>query len=125
MKHLLTLAILLMTVSIHAQDRTATTLFLTGVMTDDVTTWRNMQAGHHEIDPLYAFTKDNSKGVLASLIITDVVTLWIARHYTPTHPKLVKAVLFTLGGVRIGQGVRNATIWADDLRPQIFHNLSR
>lgn len=94
-----------------AQDRFATTVFLGGATFDNATTWHNLSGGYTEGNPMYAFVKDQPKGVLISLAITDAATLWLAHHYAQTHPKIVKAMLFGLGGVRTYQGVRNIAIW--------------
>lgn len=118
MKAACALLFLLIAAPLRAQDRSATSIFLGGAVFDDVTTWRNMQAGHTENNPLYASMRDKPKAVALSLIVTDVLTLWLAHRYTPTHPKLVKVVLLTFGGIRLTEGVTNARAWyLDTHRP--------
>ena len=111
MKTVVAVFLLLCAAPAVAQDRLATSVFLGGVIADDLTTWHNMRNGHAETDPLYGFVKESPKGVMISLAVTDALTLWLAHRYAPTHPKIVRAVLFGLGGIRFGQGVRNTTIW--------------
>ena len=105
------LGCLLVAAPCAAQDKFATSVYLAGASLDIGSTWHNLRGGYTETDPLYAFTKDKPIGVVLSLAITDAATMWMAHHYAPTHPKIVRAILFTLGGVRAGQGMRNIAIW--------------
>lgn len=114
------LLLLLIPQSVRAQDRLALGVFLGGALADDVTTFHNMRGGFREADPLYAFVQDKPQGVLLSLIVTDVVTLWLAHRYTPTHPRIVKIVLFTLGGIRIGDSVHNVLAWNAYVQRPVF-----
>ncbi len=117
MKPLL-LVLLLIAAPANAQDRVATTFYVAVASADIVTTWRNMQAGHPETDPLYHFTAHQPIGTVLSLVATDVMTLWLAHRYAPTHPKIVKVTLFALGGIRATQAARNAQTWyVDTHRP--------
>ena len=120
MKVLLILGLLSCAATTLAQDRTATTFYLAGAVSDTVTTWRNANAGHPETDPLYHFTKDQPIGMVISLAVTDAVTLWLAHRYAPTHPRLVKVSLFALGGIRATQAVRNAHGWYLDTHQPVF-----
>lgn len=104
---LIVVLVLLSASSARAQDRGATAFFLAGAAADDITTWRNMRAGHPEESPLYFYGRDQPKVVLLSLVITDAVTLWLAHHYAPRHPKLAKFALYSLGTMRAGYGVYN------------------
>ena len=118
MKTLLILGMLTVAPAAFAQDRIATTFYLGGAVSDIGTTWRNMQSGHQETDPVYHFTRDQPIGTALSLAATDVLTLWLAHRYSPTHPKLVKVALYTLGSIRYGQAARNARAWyLDTHRP--------
>lgn len=120
MKYLMMLAVLLCAVQVSAQDRLSTSLFVAGAISDGMTTWRDIHAGHEETNLAYAFTSRQPTGVVISLAVTDAMTLWLAHHYAPTHPKLVKGVLLTLSGVRFSQAARNAHIWYTDTHQPIF-----
>ncbi len=120
MKAILAVLMLVIAAPSFAQDRVATTFYLTGAIADTATTWRNAKAGHEETDPLYHFTKDQPIGMVLSLALTDTVTLWLAHHYAPTHPRLVKISLFALGGIRATQAIRNARGWYIETHQPIF-----
>lgn len=114
------LGLLLFAVPVSAQERGPVTFYVAAASADTVTTWRNMQAGHQEADPLYRFTRDQPIGTVLSLAMTDALTLWLAHRYSPTHPKMVRVALFTLGGIRIAQAARNTRIWYLDTHLPIF-----
>lgn len=120
MKVLMVLSVLALAMPSVAQDRIATTFYLSGAISDSVTTWRNMQAGHPEGDPLYHFTREQPIGTVISLAVTDAVTLWLAHHYSAAHPRLVRVTLFALGGIRATQAVRNARVWYADTHQPLF-----
>lgn len=107
MKYVVLLSLLAAAVPAHAQDRAAVSVFLAGAAADDITTWRNMRAGHIENDPIFFFAKDKPKTVVFSLIATDALTLWLAHHYGARHPKLAKFALYSLGTMRGSYGVYN------------------
>lgn len=106
----LVLTWLLIASAAHAQDRKATMFFLAGAASDDITTWRVMQAGHIEEDPLYFYAREKPKGVIASLVVTDIVTIWLAHHYAASHPKLAKFALYSLGAMRIQAAIHNVRL---------------
>lgn len=112
MKVLLIVGMLTIAAPALAQDRWTTAAFLGGALADDATTWRNMRGGYAESDPLYRLTQNQPKGTLISLAITDAVTLWLAHHYAPTHPKAIRVVLLSLGGLRAFQAARNISAFA-------------
>ena len=111
MKHLLLAALLLAAVPAHAQDRWTTTFYLGAAVADEASTWRNMRGGYVETDPLYRLTQNQPIGTTISLAITDVVTLWLAHRYAPTHPKIVRFTLLSLGSIRAYQAARNIAIY--------------
>jgi len=110
MKYLL-LGLLLVAAPVSAQDRVSTSIFLGGAIADDVTTFHNMRGGFPEYDPLYHLTRAQPVGTLLSLAATDAVTLWLAHRYQASHPRLVRVVLFSLGGIRLGDAIHNTHGW--------------
>jgi hypothetical protein len=92
---------------------------------DEVTTFHNVHAGYVEQNPTYAFVKDKPIGLAISLAATDAVTLWLAHHYAPTHPKAAKIAVLIIGGAHWSGGIRNAMTWAALNRPPEFVQLKQ
>lgn len=85
-----------------------TAIFLAGASLDNITTQRFLLKGDlYEVNPFLRFANNDPVAIGAAAVATDALTLWLARRYSPKHPRLVRVALIGLGSVRLSFGFHN------------------